>query len=154
MPSTSTRYPWPTATGKLEFLQSSSTAKSDLTLGNVTPARRDWLPDLLEGLLPWIVDAVREVADRHDPTLLHIPRQGYVPVILNEFYGVEAVSGWYAYAAADFAVRIGDTPREEWPTRQNEDRPSSLDTLVKVGMGYDELNTGIEHLEPGPVQLI
>jgi len=154
MPSTNTENPWPTGTGKLEFLQPNPSKQPDLVLENVTPARRDWLPDLLEGLLPWMVDAVQEVAERHDPKLLHTPRTGVVPEILVEGYGVEAVSGWYAYGAAEFTARLGQKPREEWPSRQSDDRPSALDTLVKVGMGYDELNTDIGHLETGPVQLI
>ncbi|SIS18374.1 hypothetical protein [Natronorubrum thiooxidans] len=154
MPSTSTEYVWPEFNGNVEFLPATSAKKPDFTLENVTPARRDWLPDLLEGLLPWVVEAVEEVAKCHDPKLLHMPRQGHVPVILNEFYQVKAVGGWYPYAAAEFTVRVRGLPREDWPTRHSEDRPPSVDTLVKIGTGYHELNTGIGNLEPGPMQLI
>jgi hypothetical protein len=154
MSSTSTEYAWPTFDGKLEFLPATSTEKPDVAVENITPARRDWLPDLLERLLPWVVEAVQEVAKYHDPKLLQMPRKGRVPVILNEFYKVQAVAGWYSYAAADFTIRVGDSPPEEWPSRQSDERPPSVDTLVKIGTGYDELNTGIDHLEPGPVQLI
>jgi len=154
MPSKETEYPWPTATGKLEFLPPNSTEESDLVLENVTPARRDWLPDLLEGLLPWFVEAVQEVAKNHDPRLLNTPRQGIVPVVLEDFYDVTAVSGWYSYAAADFTVRVRNQSPEDWPTRYSEERPDSVDTLVNVGTGLDELNTSIDALEPGPVQLI
>jgi len=154
MSSNKTTNPWPTATGALKFSPPDPTEEPDISLNSVTPARRDWLPELLEELLPAMVEAVQEVAERHDPKLLHMPRTGLVPLALHDVYGVDAVSGWYPFAAAKFAVCVRETPIDEWPDRQSDDRPPSLDTLVKVGQGYDELNTSIDHLEPGPVQLI
>lgn len=152
MPSTNSQRPWPT--GGLTFAPARIDPEQyDVVYDNVTPARRDWLPDVLQELLPWMIQGVREVAARHDPKLLQTPRTGLVPLYLNE-YGVEAVDGWYAYAASELAALVGDRPPEEWPTDDSKGISRALDTLLNVSTGYDEGFSSLDDIGTGPAQLI
>lgn len=154
MPSKNRHEKWPTATGELSFASPTRTNnQADIVITEPTPARRYWLPETLEKLLPWMIQGVREVASWHDTKLLEIRRDGLVPLYLD-WYGVKGVDGWYAFAAADFAVHVGDEPPKKWPSRNDKDRPKSMDTLVRIATGYDEGFSSIDDLEPGPVQLI
>ncbi|WP_336134225.1 hypothetical protein [Natronomonas amylolytica] len=103
-----------------------------------------------------MVKAVREVSYQYDPALLRRQREGVIPVVLDDRYDVEALFGWYAFAATKFAARVGDKSPADWPTLNSDedDQPPSLRTLTRIGTGTDEFNSDIDELEPGPVRLI
>ncbi|MCT9096963.1 hypothetical protein [Haloarchaeobius sp. HME9146] len=125
----------------------------DVHLTNICPSRREWLPQLIEELLPWMVQAVEEVATQYDPVSLARSRPGLIPEGLKREQ-VDASNGWYRWAATKFIINYRDESIDDWPSCGNENPPQSFKALTRVATGRDGTDSTIDDISTGPVQLI
>lgn len=137
---------------------------SDVVIGDVGPRRSEWLPDVLEELLPRTSQTVRDLAWEFDPRTVTenrnwgaFQRQCLLDDVVDESGSLcleadanaelEEYMGALTRYAIDYEVREPDI--EEWSRADREKRNGDLETITTVGTGRGSFNAGLEVLEEG-----
>ena len=134
-------------TGSIKFAADSANPEDDdLVFESVSAAARDWLTEILEESLPWVVDATRRVAEKHYPEAISAQREGVLANYLAS-YGVTGVNdptdspGVYAHAAAELLTHTAKIPAKEWEKQFKDSSrvtQSPIETLVKFSHPREE----------------
>jgi hypothetical protein len=146
-----------------------SLSTAGILVSNISPRITEWIPGLLEELLPSSVRLLREFIAQTDPQILSDGRHSsIVAELCDETLGVthrewasttglwsddEAEAVEYLQSLSDYAVKYRDTSTEEI-SNYHQQRQKDLETaLTKIGTGKGPLNGGLEALAKGPVAL-
>ncbi|MDL0132112.1 plasmid replication protein RepH, partial [Halobacterium salinarum] len=139
-----------------------------LTITEVTPRVTEWIPDLLEELLPQSIQSVRKVIHQEDPEVLTHARYNTVLRRLQEetlgfdhqktesWSDAEAEAVEYANSLVEIAVKYYDVDEDDLDelSEYHQQRYKSLkETLTTISTGRGPLNAGLEALSKGPVRL-
>lgn len=144
---------------------SGQTSLSDLVVSDVGPCRSEWLPDLLEELLPTTCRAVRELIQQSSPEVFTEEqlRSSFVRDVLLDDVSTE--SGEIDIGSADAGVALEryfnalvryaldfdgfETQTEQWPRRKRRQRFEDIETITTIGTGRGTFNAGLPVLEHG-----
>jgi hypothetical protein len=150
-------------TGSIKFAADSANPEDDdLVFESVSATARDWLTEILEKSLPWVVDATRRVAERHYPKAISEQREGVLANYLAS-YGVTAINdptdspGVYAHAAAELLTHTAKIPAKEWEKQfksSSRVTQSPIETLVKFS---HPRNDGVDSptlIRDGPASIV
>jgi predicted transcriptional regulator len=143
-----------------------------ITITEVTPQVTEWIPDLLDNLLPSSVESVRRFIYQEDPAILTHERYNTVYRHLQEetlgfdhqewcsttdiWSDAEAEAVEYVNSLAEFAVKYPDVDGDDLDelSKYHCQRHESLkDRLTTISTGRGPLNAGLEALAKGPVRL-
>ncbi|MDL0133440.1 plasmid replication protein RepH [Halobacterium salinarum] len=143
-----------------------------LTITEVTPRVTEWIPDLLEELLPRSIQSVRKFIRQEDPEVLTHARYNTVYRRLQEetlgfdhqewcsttdiWSDAEAEAVEYVESLVEFAVKYSDVDEDDLDelSEYHQQRCKSLkQTLTTISTGRGPLNAGLEALAKGPVRL-
>ena len=147
----------------------SSVSTAGILVSDVSPRLTEWIPDLLDELLPTSVRLLREYIAQTDPEILSHGRYGSLVGSLEaDTLGVthrewasttdtwsddEAEAVEYLYFLFEHAIKYHDTSIDEL-SNYHQQRQHDLDAaLTKIGTGKGPLNGGLEALAKGPVSL-
>jgi len=146
-----------------------SLSTAGILVSDVSPRITEWVPELLDELLPSSVRTLREYIAHTDPGILSHGRYGsLVGKLQADTLGVthrewgsttdtwsddEAEAVEYLHSLFDCAVKYHDTSTDELSS-YHQQRETDLNTaLTKIGTGKGPLNGGLEALAKGPVAL-
>lgn len=121
----------------------------------VGPRASEWLPDVLDVLLPAAARAVRALATEYDSRILNDGRPRLFPQeILHRKHGISALAGSWADAITKYALRYAGVDPETLTERECVKRDRLVDALTQVGTGRDALNSGLDALDKSIVPLL
>jgi hypothetical protein len=153
--------------GIRKIVPGESPSTAGITITNVTPQVTEWIPDLLESLLPRSIQLVRKFAAQENPAVLTHSRYNPVSRRLQEdtlgfehekqhstWSDAEAEAVEYVESLVEHAVKYYDIDDSDDLPEYHQHRYESLqDNLTTIGTGRGPLNAGLEALAKGPVQL-
>ena len=157
--------------GVRKIIPGGNLSAAGITITGVTPQMTEWIPDLLDNLLPSSVESVRGFIHEENPAVLAHER--YNPVLrrLQEDIDFEhqrwhtTTDCWsdakaeaveYVNSLVEFAVKYNDLNEDELDqlSGYHRERYNSLkDTLTTISTGRGPLNAGVEALVKGPARL-
>jgi predicted transcriptional regulator len=146
-----------------------SLSTAGILVSDVSPRITEWVPGLLDELLPSSVRTLREYIAHTDPGILSDGRYGsLVGKMQADTLGVthrewgsttdtwsddEAEAVEYLHSLFNRAVKYHDQSTDEL-SNYHQQREKNIDTaLTKIGTGKGPLNGGLEALAKGPVAL-
>ena len=149
-----------------------SLSTAGLIVSDVTPRVTDWIPKLLEKLLPTSILAVRRYIVNKDPHVLTSKRYNTVLRHLEEeilgfqnprwqdttslWTDTEAESVEYIKSLFEFAVKynhVAEDELDELSSFHKQNFTHLKNTLTKIGTGRGSSNGGLRALAKGPVRL-
>lgn len=122
---------------------------------SIAPSVREWLPEVLERLLPRSADRVRgAIVDDLGDQVLEDKRPGLWPQsVLVEQHGVDALARSYADGLTKYALQYAGVDERQLTERQSKIREYLTQNLTELGTGRGILNAGVEAVLDGPVAL-
>ncbi|MFD1643688.1 hypothetical protein [Halohasta litorea] len=140
-----------------------------LVITDVSPRVTDWIPQLLDELLPSSLHTIRKFICEIDPQIFTHERYGSVlPALQDKILGfeqqklqdttevwsdseVEAVD--YLNSLVEFAIKYAESSKDDLSTYHQQRYEKFEQLLTTVGTGKGSMNGGLEALAKGPVRL-
>ena len=146
-----------------------SPSTADVVVSGVSPRVSEWIPELLNELLPYSLHTVRKFICEIDPQILTHERYGSVlSTLQDKTLAVEqqqqsdSTQAWsdseaeavdYLNSLVEFAVKYADQSKDDLPTYHHHRHEKLTQLLTTVGTGKGSMNGDLEALAKGPVAL-
>jgi hypothetical protein len=133
----------------IDLTVAGQTELTDIECRGVTPRVTDWLPSLLEDLLPHASNTVRDhIRETFDDSVLEDRRLpgGYDHDFLVSTLGVTGLDGAYAGLLSRWSVEYHDSHPNRHGHRSDVEA-ALRERLTQLGTGSDPFNSGVDVLE-------
>jgi hypothetical protein len=144
-----------------------SPSTSGIVVSDISPRITEWIPQLLDELLPHSLHTIRKFIADIDPQILTHGRYGpMLPVLQNKTFGQrklqDSTQGWsdseaeavdYQNSLVEFACKYAESTKDNLSTDHQGRYETLKQLLTEVGTGRGSMNGGLEALAKGPVAL-
>ena len=144
-----------------------SPSTSGIVVSDISPRITEWIPQLLDELLPSSLDTIRKFIADIDPQILTHGRYGSVlPALQDQTLGQrksqdstqvwsdsEAEAVDYQNSLVEFACKYAESTKDDLSTDHQGRYETLKQLLTEVGTGKGSMNGGLEALAKGPVAL-
>ena len=146
-----------------------SLSPSGIVVNDITPRVTEWIPKLLDELLPSSLHTIRKFICEIDPQILRHGRYGSVlPVLHDKTLGYgrrrsndptqvwsdsEAEAVDYQNSLVEFATKYAEPSKDDLSTYHQQRYQKLKQLLTTVGTGRGSMNGGLESLAKGPVRV-
>ena len=146
-----------------------SLSTAGIVVSDISPRVTEWIPQLLDELLPSSLHTIRKFISDIDPQILTHGRYGSVlPALQDETLGFgqrkaqESAQVWsdseaeavdYQNSLVEFAIKYADLTKNDLSTYHQGRYETLKQLLTTVGTGKGSMNGGLEALAKGPVAL-
>lgn len=128
------------------------------TADQIPPQVSEWLPELLDDLLPTTAGSLRTLAAHYDDAygtnILETRRPGpFVYEYLCEVHDVDALATHYASALTEYALKYDPADYDDLPERHQAIHDDLERFLTQFGTGAGPFDRGIDALDRGPLAI-
>ena len=146
-----------------------SPSTSGIVVSDISPRITEWIPQLLDELLPSSLDTIRQFIADIDPQIVTHGRYGSVLPVLQDktlrfeqrklqdstqvWSDSEAEAVDYLNSLVEFACKYAESTKDDLSTDHQGRYETLKQLLTEVGTGKGSMNGGLEALAKGPVAL-